>query len=150
MIKCKFSVFDSKHNTGEYSKLSQDLIKYVNQLSDYLNDMYGYTEIIITSGYREKDNSSQHREGKAFDIMCLNDKIRLIDFYLAAERFPFTGIGVYPDWKARDKVYGGIHVDVRSLEDNKGARWFGVRNMLTGKNDYLGLTSDNLRKYGII
>ena len=71
----------------------------------------------------------------------------LQDLYLMAERFNFTGIGVYPDWEVNGVVKGGLHLDIRS---GPPARWTGSRNPRSGSNEYGALDKQTLQKLGII
>lgn len=97
--------------------------------------------IYITSGYRSGD-SGQHGKGLAVDVVCPG--MGLLDFYLTAERFPFTGIGVYPFFSYQGRKVGGLHLDVRDVP----ARWMGLG---TGKNQsYVALSEANLRATGVI
>jgi len=74
---------------------------------DALREFVGHP-IIIHCGYATNGHTkhSQHYLGKAADFHILN--MNLINQYLMAERFMFTGIGIYPDWK-----HPGLHCDVR-------------------------------------
>lgn len=69
------------------------------------------------------------------------------DLLLAALRFGFTGIGVYPDWMYNNKKVGGLHLDVRPAQIN-GAQWLGIKD--DNKQTYLSLNEANLRKFGVI
>jgi uncharacterized protein YcbK (DUF882 family) len=124
---------------AEIQGVDQKLITLVEDLAAFLNQ-----KIIITSGFRQGDKG-QHGAGLAVDLMCPG--ISTLDFYLAAERFPFIGIGVYSDWQISGVTYGGIHVDIRN---SSPARWFGFRDPRNGVNSYLALSKDNLKKYGVI
>ena len=69
--------------------------------------------ILIHCGFREGDPGS-HGAGEAVD--CHADGMSVVEFYLAASRFRFGGIGVYPWWNNP-----GLHLDVRKVE--RRAQW---------------------------
>lgn len=134
---------NKKHAYGDYDKLSKDLLLELEMLSNHLGQ-----ELLITSGYRPNDSSSQHRLGKAVDVVPTKP-IKLLDLYLAAERFKFDGIGVYPDWKGLNgSTTGGLHLDIRG--GLVGARWLGTKKKGAAGNDYSALNYATLRGNGII
>lgn len=104
------------------------------------------TPIIVTSALRQGD-SAEHGKGLAVDIMAPSYENKLLDLYIAAERFNFKGIGVYPYWQYNGSVIGGLHLDIRIAEH--GARWTGVKGP-DGKNQYFALDKETLQKYGVI
>lgn len=110
---------------------------------DKLRERIGHP-IFVTSGYRANSKESQHRNGKAVDVVCPG--IPLLDFYLAAERFHFTGIGIYPDWHYNGAIVGGLHLDTRIEEP---ARWMGVK-ISQSEQSYIALNAQNLKQYGVI
>jgi len=132
---------NKKHNYGDHSRISPKLLNELEDLAAWVGQ-----ELLITSGYRPNDSSSQHRIGLAVDVVP-TVAMNLLDLYLAAERFEFIGIGVYPDWSNGKQKTGGLHLDMR--ESAFGARWIGARNS-DGKNEYVALSFDNLKKLGII
>tara|TARA_R110000803_G_C11989469_1_gene321846 strand:+ start:8611 stop:9018 length:408 start_codon:yes stop_codon:yes gene_type:complete len=93
--------------------------------------------IKITSDFREGDDG-YHGKGLATDLQC--PKIGLYEFYQQAERHNFNGIGIYPHWNTP-----GIHVDSRPLIGGMGARWICIK--VDGKQKYIALNEDNLKKY---
>lgn len=108
-------------------------------------------DVYITSGFRPQDKGSQHALGIAVDVVVPAYAGRLLDLYLAAERYAvFTGIGVYPYFQFNGKVVGGLHLDCRDLGDipKAGARWMGIGR--GNGNTYTTLDSANLKKHGVI
>lgn len=144
-----FKPYGTSDNWGDVEKLDAVLLMKVDDLREFVG-----SPIHITSGYREGD-VKEHGHGLALDIIC--PAIPLLDFYLAAERFGFTGLGVYSHWKWDGIVTGGLHTDVRSLglkfgrhnTEYKGARWFCYKDD-QGKQVYTTLNKDNLKKYNVI
>lgn len=106
--------------------------------------------IILTStngGVHEKN--SQHYKGLAVDIIVPEYKNKVFELYLKAERFGFTGIGIYPDWQLDGKIHGGLHIDQRIPNRHQGARWIGVKGE-DGRNQYFALDYENLLYHAII
>lgn len=101
-------------------------------------------DLIVTSGLRTGD-PGQHGLGLAADIVVPAYAGQLLDLYITSERFSWKGIGVYPDWQYNGQVIGGLHLDLRA---GPPARWMGLGR---GKdNKYIALSSENLKKYGVV
>lgn len=132
----------SSDNWRDPSKMNRELLLKLDALREFLGKP-GY----VTSGYRPGDPSSEHSRGNAVDIVFPD--VPLLQLYLSAERFNFTGIGVYPNWAYHSKIVGGLHLDVRVLHTLHGARWLGVEDG-RGKNRYLELSPHTLKLYGVI
>jgi uncharacterized protein YcbK (DUF882 family) len=130
-------------NWGSAEKMDRGLLLKLDALRMFLK-----MPIHVTSGWRPSGkygvNDSQHLIGLAADIVAPD--VGLMDLYLAAERFAFTGIGVYPDWSYGGKVTGGLHLDVRT---GQPARWLG-KSAGPGSMQYLALSAANLVKYGVV
>ena len=60
---------------------------------------------------------SLHYAGRAVD--CYARNFPLWDFFLAASRFPFTGIGVYPYWNTP-----GLHLEMREDVSKPRKYWW--------------------------
>jgi uncharacterized protein YcbK (DUF882 family) len=100
-------------------------------------------DIIVTSGYRPGDPGT-HGRGQAVDIVSPGTP--LMELYLIAERFNFTGIGMYPMWTVDNSVIvGGLHLDLRT---DSPARWMGLGT--DKKQQYIALNVENLKKHGVI
>jgi len=127
-------------NWGDPAKMDTRLLVCIDGLREFL----GYP-LYVTSGYRIGD-ALTHGKGLAVDLMSpeYTSIKSLMDLYLGAERFGFTGIGVYPDWKWEGVTYGGIHVDFRFTD---AARWMGVMKGM--RQTYVGLNRELLKAYGI-
>lgn len=124
---------------GSLVGLESSVVNELHRLEIFLK-----TEIIITSGFREGDKG-EHGLGRAVDIVVPSFGGRLFDLFLAAERFSFKGIGIYPTWTANGKVVGGLHLDTRKSPE---ARWMGLGS---GKSQqYVALNKENLKKHGVI
>lgn len=110
----------------------------IERMSNFIN-----AEMFITSAYRSGD-PKQHGIGLALDLIC--PSIPLLDFYFAASRFAWKGIGIYPDWELNGKKVGGLHVDLRVNE--KRDLWMGVKE--NGNQVYVALNQEQLKKHGVI
>ena len=129
------------------------------KLLDEMRQVIG-KPIIIHSAYDISGHIEDSQHGKipctAIDFHI--DGLGLLDQLLFAERFPWTGIGVYPHWNNP-----GLHCDLRLISEicleqagsgvdfkrYKGARW--LRDDKTyEKVTYLQLSEYNLKAVGAI
>ncbi len=129
-------------NWGDPNKLDLQLLLKLDSFAEQCGG-----RVVVTSAYRPASDGSQHKVGKAADVMVIGTKLRLIDLYHLAERCGFQGIGIYPAWRYNGTILGGLHVDVR---DTTGphAKWMGIA--VGTKQIYIGLTNENLTKYGVV
>lgn len=112
-----------KSEFAQWDEMDLNLLKMLDLLREHVNS----SMIILCSNEMTRGHvaNSQHFLGKAADVMCPG--IPLLDFYLAAERFNFGGIGMYPYWThAQYGRKGGLHLDTRHYGEEyfKGARWW--------------------------
>lgn len=128
------------HNWGDPAMIDRGLLLML----DLLVDVVG-VPAIVTSGYRPQSMGSQHALGLACDVMFPSYTGSLRDLYLKAEQIDFKGLGVYPDWHYAGNTIGGLHLDERL---GKRARWMGV--LMDGKQQYIALNAENLKKYGVV
>lgn len=130
--------FKPSENWGDVSKIDFQLVKTLDSFRDYIG-----TPIQITCGTQGKHvENSMHYLGKAVDIVFpSSDKDLLFDFFMCAVRFPFGGIGLYPDWKPS----GGLHLDVRSAPFK--ALWVGQKT--DAGQVYLPMSISSLKKVQI-
>lgn len=122
--------FSPEENWSDPYKMNFGLLKRLDALREFISH-----PIIIHCGYSERGHTenSQHYLGKAVDFHV--NGVSLINQYLAAERFMFTGIGIYPDWNNP-----GLHCDVR-CKDNESSqdRWVNLNKK------YLPLTENTIK-----
>ncbi len=126
-IKC----FSPKEKWGNPCKMSFELLKRLDALREFVAH-----RIIIHCGYSRSGHTgnSQHYLGRAVDFHIEN--MSLINQYLAAERFMFTGIGIYPDWNNP-----GLHCDVRyKSNESPQDRWVKLNKK------YVPLTENVIKK----
>jgi len=112
---------------GAPEKIDPFLLQFLDEFTEAAN-----TKIVVTSGWRKGD-AAQHGLGRAVDIVAPDWVESLFDLYLLAERFGFTGIGLYRDWLYNGRRIGGLHLDTRLIvgKNNpalKTARWTCVRD----------------------
>ena len=129
--------FSPNENWGDPNKIVPELVYRLDAFREYLGK-----KIHINCGWDTKGHTphSQHYIGRAVDISFFSHTVDLFSLYLAAERFGFNGIGLYPDWS-----YPGLHLDVRILNPNAPKRrWMRIdRNNL----GYISLTAEHIIKY---
>lgn len=142
----EFASIDNRNNSLTTDKILIDdnLVIMLEKLYDYLDNLYGIKNILITSGYRSADfetslpggvANGQHPKGTAVDIIVNKKSGGSVDSKLvccAAETVGFNGIG-----------YGGnyTHIDVRSSKS-----YFDETNGKTGISSfysYFNITKPN-------
>lgn len=127
--------------------MSHELLLKLDDFRDYLG-----SPIFITCGTQgEHAANSQHYQGKAVDVVFPDTKMGLLDRFIAAERFGFRGIGIYPEWKYQGRDFGGLHLDVRPLSyELDGTQEYQQARWICYEGNYYGLTHANLKGFGII
>ena len=127
----RLKYFNPKESWGDPERINPRLLILLDALREYIK-----VPIIIHCGTQGKHSAnSYHYKGMAVD--CHAKGINLFDFYLAAERFYFTGIGVYPEWNNP-----GLHLDIRPCDVGcPQARWGRV------DGEYVPLNSEFFKKY---
>jgi len=127
--------FSEKERWGDPYKMSWDLLRRLDALREFI----GFP-IYVLCGYETSGHTdnSMHYVGKAADVYCKEES--LVNFYLAAERFGFGGIGVYT-WGTPS---GFLHLDVREvdLEQKLPSRWASYR-----KGEYVALDECFVRSF---
>lgn len=132
----EFASIDNRNNSLTTDKILIDdnLVIMLEKLYNYLDNLYGIKNILITSGYRSADfetslpggvANGQHPKGTAVDIIANQKSGGSVDSKLvccAAETVGFNGIG-----------YGGnyTHIDVRSSKS-----YFDETNGKTGIDSF--------------
>jgi len=126
----EFKYFHKWEDWGNPELIDYWLVYELEKLRKYLGK-----PIIILCGTQGKHSpNSLHYVGKAVDCFAIDTDV--IDFYLAAERFNFGGIGIYTWWKHK-----GLHLDKRPLTDDMpAARWASIR-----EGEYIKLDSSFLK-----
>ena len=123
----KIKWFGPGENWGNPERMDSLLIFYLDKLREFI----GHKIIIHCGTQGNHTELSYHYTIPCKATDCHAEGMSLLDFYLAAERFDFGGIGVYPTWH-----FPGLHLDTRPIEVNSpGARWGRVHNLYTILND---------------
>ena len=125
--------FKSSENFGDPSKMSYILLLTLDNLREFIG-----VPIVIHCGYETDGHSenSYHYKGMAVD--CHATKIDLYDFYFAATRFSFHGIGIYPLWNNP-----GLHLDIRPVHRYEGRSFWEC----TGPGEYVPISSCFISEY---
>lgn len=119
--------FSKTENWGNPYKIKKKLIYKLMHFRRYFRtldpDACFHVNCAFDSSGHAQD--SQHYRGAAIDGYIYNSKTNkpwpILDQYLAAERFNFGGIGLYPHWNPKP---GGMHLDVRDKYENDiYSRW---------------------------
>lgn len=118
--------FSENEKWGNPEKMEYDLVKTLDDLRDFI----GFP-INIHCGYEDRKNNSQHCFGTAVD--CHAKNLSLFEFYTAASRFEFNGIGIYPFWNNP-----GLHLDIRT----SGHRAIWGKDIV---GDYVPISSEFMR-----
>jgi uncharacterized protein YcbK (DUF882 family) len=137
----KIRHFTAGEPWGDVSKIDFRLVYLLDRYRHYR-----HKPIYVTCGTQGKHAlNSQHYVGRAVDIVI--DSEDDVDEILMVMRFPFTGIGVYPEWRhPACKNPLGLHLDVREVDATIArAQWIGLPG--TGGTNYFPLNSDTLKKY---
>lgn len=114
--------FSRDENWGDPDKMDFVLLWELQKLRTLLG-----TEIFISRGYEARPNAaSQHNFGKAVDVLFPGNNKSIFEIFLLAERFSFSGIGIYPAWTGPKRSKGGLHLDTRN---DKPARWMGHKTI---------------------
>lgn len=136
----RLKYFSKNENWGDWTRINPKLLIELDSLREYAK-----VPMFIscgTQGFHAQD--SEHFKGNAVDVVLTNAKIDLLDFYFFAERFDFSGIGIYPHWSYLGTNYGGLHLDVG---DRRG-RWCCSLDQ-QGKQKYVAINKSNLKLLGL-
>jgi len=114
----EFEFFSPSDNWGNPQLIDYSLVKELEGLRKFIG-----TAIRIhcaTQGVHAP--KSYHYAIPCVAVDCSTKGISLVNFYLGAERFGFTGIGIYTWWKKP-----GLHIDRRPIPAGESkARWASV------------------------
>lgn len=97
----KVNHFDPDEKWGDPALMDYGLIFELDRLRAYI----GRT-IVVHCGYEARDGKGFHPLGQAVDCHAVD--LHPVDFYTAASRFAFGGIGLYLWWNDP-----GLHLDTR-------------------------------------
>jgi len=134
----KIKHFSPNENWGDWTRMYLSLFMALDKLRNLCGK-----PVYVNCGYATSGHSprSYHYKGMAADIHIKN--MNVLDQFLFAEKIDeFNGIGIYPDWHNP-----GLHVDIRphAKRFEKDSRWMGIN--VDGKQIYISLTSENIKKF---
>ena len=114
-------------------KLDPKLVATMEAYDAYLAEHFPGAVIKVHEDWAVDGHTanSEHYAGRAVDYSVQGAS--LVEAWLALERFPFNGIGIYPYWNSP-----GLHADVRAASYR--ARW--TRDM---DENYGAVGEDTLR-----
>lgn len=139
MIWEQLQHFKKSEAWGDPDKMNHKLLIELDSFRDYIA-----VPIYISCGTQGAHaTNSEHYKGNAVDIVLMSYKIPLFDVYLMAERFAFTGIGIYPFWRYNGSVIGGLHLD---MGERRG-RWIGYP--VGSEQKYMAINKQNLKQVGL-
>ncbi len=142
--------FAPNENWGDPLKMDFGLLWMLDSFREYLDK-----KIVVVCGTQGKHvKNSQHYLGKAVDVVIECEGMEKLDVILAAFRFPFTGLGLYPNSKCAGMLSPlGFHFDAREVRSlPRGitqVTWMGVPDA-KGANRYYELNLANLKTFGVI
>lgn len=119
--------FSPDEKWGDPTKMSFQLLRLLDALRRYCG-----LEILIHNGYATEGHSehSQHYVGRAADLHIQG--LTLINQYILAEQFDFSGIGLYPFWNNP-----GLHLDVRPVKIHSPySRWVRLQDRYATLNEH--------------
>jgi len=110
--------FESREWRKDWHKVDLRLVRLVDEWTSFAKTKFA-TSCIINVAWDDDghQSGSWHFTGMAVD--CFLVGVPLIHQWQLAERFPFTGIGLYPFWKNP-----GLHLDIRPQSGSRSARWW--------------------------
>lgn len=137
--------FTEHENWGEADRISHGLLTALDDFRELIR-----VDVHVLCGTQgEHARLSKHYVGEAADVTFLSrGETSLFDLWIAALRFPFTGVGIYPHWTYHGKTVGGLHLE---LSDGVPCRrlWLGVRPDPGASQIYLAASRKNFRLYGV-
>lgn len=102
----KFKHFSRQEKWGDPDAMKESILYELDKLRDYVG-----LPVVIRCGW-ENRTSGYHPFGTAVDMHI--EGMPPIDQFIAASRFGFRGIGVYPWWSSP-----GLHLDMGSRDGQK-------------------------------
>ena len=140
LIKIKYMAND---NWGDIFKMSSFLVFTIEAMRFLAKNPIVLTSPAYTG--RGHSKNSLHYIGQAADIRVLG--MSLMDMFILASRFPFTGIGIYPH---ADHPFLHVEIDELIPFENRGL-WIGIKSkcpekLARGEWDYVTFNEENLKE----
>lgn len=134
--------FKAEENWGNPGLMQAVLVSELDAFRDYLAQ-----NVVVTCGTQGKHaDGSLHYVGRAVDIVVPGWTRPLIDLWIEASRFGFTGIGLYRDWCYNGNKVGGLHLE---RDHVLGRRKFWIAIKQQDSQVYFPFSSAVLGKYNL-
>jgi hypothetical protein len=157
--KLKYFSKDGPDNWGDADAMDDNLLLALDDFRAFIG-----VPILVLHGNGGKHSAKSFHYIKngscAVDVIIPDYPRSAIDLLLDVFRFPFTGVGYYPEWKFNGKRTFGLHLDARPLKwdsdftlNYKESRWIGVYQkayadgQMIKRQIYLPMTYENIKKY---
>src|SRR6185369_17437059 len=136
--------FHAADNWGDPMLMDYDFVKTVDQYRSFTK-----IPMIVSCGTQgEHAQLSLHYSGLAGDfVFPTKNDFTLFDLYLTAFRFPFTEVGIYPQWRYNGREVGGLHLGRSKGPIDHKKTWIGL-DTETGRQ-YTPVTQQSLAAHGI-
>lgn len=140
---------NQKMNWGDPEKISPTMLYTLDSWCVFAKKGIFVTPHGGTAG--NHTTNSLHYKGMATDFIVLGaSREDLLDLFISLTRFPFTEIGIYPNWKYNDKVVGGFHIGLDNSQLMVRTKlWIGSADA-TGNNIYVGVSKNNLSSFKLL
>lgn len=162
-----YRVVQKDWNWGDPDCIDPIFLRTLDEYLDALQLRIYMTNAQRPAGASKYKNSAHLKDAKGLVYGCdliplrRGTKRELFDCFLLATKFPFTGIGIYPQWKYKhgeSYEYGGLHLDCspnRKLRPGQRVGyWMGVSKWFDDKQKYgwnsIAIDSGSLHQYGLL
>lgn len=143
---------DSKiDNFGDVDAISGELLFMLDDFRNFLGVPVIVLRGVSPKGMHSKNSYHYIESGAcAVDVAIPEFAGTPIDLLISAFRFPFSGVGFYPDWTYQGKQAKGLHLDTRPFrwdaDETKNYtynRWIGVATQ-GGSQKYIAMSWQNI------
>lgn len=160
--------FSRRENWGKPDLVDPKLLLILDAYRHELQVPLYVSKGVSPPGSHDAQDSAHYIDEKtgyasAVDLIPLLSQcsaLTLLDCYLLATKYPFSGIGIYPHWRlskiaGSGKIVerGGLHLDTKTRNNlspfRAAGHWIGIPGK-GYKQQYMGVSKWNLRQCGII
>lgn len=140
----QIAFFHKDENWGDWKMMDFDFIRTCDAFRHYIGD-----PMLVSCGIQGVHAQlSLHYSGLAADFVFPHRHKSLLDLFIDATRFPFSEIGIYPDWQYGGKKVGGIHLG-KSKDVVLRKKYWVALDGAKGKA-YLPANVESLEEAGVI
>lgn len=146
-----FKKTDTLDNWGDASAIADDLLLALDDFRHFV----GVPVYVLsgTNGIHSPSSFHYIENGAcAVDVALPEYRGTPIDLLFDVFRFPFSGVGFYPDWQYRGEQAKGLHLDTRPVHKSKDgrtnfkeSRWVAIRDSL-GSQKYLAFDFETINR----